>query len=154
MAQKTEDPQTEGLTDDQKKAQAEQLAAGKKAKSGGAHQKAIDDGDISAARNAASNLASVVIDNYTRRNVNEAMHGHFCLIDLSAAGVKEGYKAAGLVDDDGEYTHRGDYGVFLGAGEVDDKGYPVTGTVRLRDETSVAVTVPYEALRNTPSRGI
>lgn len=146
--------QLERDVESQKKLRDEQLAAGAGAEAG-LHQEAVDKGDISAARNAASGLGGVVIDNYTRRNANEAMHGHFCTVDLNHEGVKDGYKAAGLVDDDGNYTHRGDYGVFAASGESDpETGYPVTAVVRLRDETGAGVTVPYEALRHAASRGI
>lgn len=89
------------------------------------------------------------MDQMSARSVNDALEGHFVLIDLNHDGVKDAYKAVRGLED-----HRGDYGVYIEPALRDpETGIPVTATVRLRDETNALVTVPYEALRRAEARG-
>lgn len=97
------------------------------------------------------------MDNMSVRSDADALEFHFVDIDRNADGVQDAYKQAGLIRDDkdpkGEYEHSGYYGVYLqpvGALEQ-DTGIPKLALVRLRDDTNVLVTVPYESLSRADS---
>lgn len=84
------------------------------------------------------------VDNMTRRNDADVLEGHFCVIDLSDETAKAGVEH--LIGDGNARPGSGDYGVYVGAGELGDDGYPVTARVLLRDEHAGEVLVPYAAL--------
>jgi hypothetical protein len=87
----------------------------------------------------------VQVDNMTRRSDADALQGHFVSIDLSDAKAKKAVEA--VVGEGNASFGNGDYGVFVGPGDVDEHGYPVTATVFLRDDNGVQVSgIPYSAL--------
>lgn len=87
----------------------------------------------------------VFVDNMTRRSDADALQGHFVSIDLSNSKAKAAVEAA--IGEGNAHFGSGDYGVFIGPGETDEHGYPVTATVLLRDDHAAQVSgVPYEAL--------
>lgn len=122
---------------EQEKAQAEQLKAGQ-------NGVAKDGATVAQNRSTGSNDAGVqggFIDQMTRRDMSDALEGHFCTVDRTHKDVDENLLPAG---EDG-------YGVYESPAVTDENGYPVTANVRLRDNS--LITVPYEALRPSESRG-
>lgn len=130
-----EDVATDGLSDEQLKAQQEQLKAGKNGEA--------KDGPTVAHNRTATNTGVVggFIDQMTRRDMSDALEGHFCTVDRTHKGVDADLLPAG---EDG-------YGVYESPATTDKHGYPVTANVRLRSNR--LITVPYDALRPAESRG-
>jgi hypothetical protein len=84
------------------------------------------------------------VDNMTRRSDRDVLEGHFCTIDLSDDDAKAGVEH--LIGDGNAHPGSGDYGVYVGPGDVGEDGYPLTARVLLRDEHAGEVLVPYAAL--------
>lgn len=90
------------------------------------------------------------IDNMTRRGDSDVLEGHFCLIDFGDDEHGDGAREAveRVVGEGNAHLGAADYGVYVGPGELDETGYPLTATVLLRDEHAAQVSgVPYGALR-------
>ncbi len=137
---------------EQEKTQADELAAGAKAKPG-AHQENIDNDNVAAARRSSgfngNGAQSGFIDQISRVHGDDALEGHFVTIDLNNKGVQDAFKTTKGLED-----HKGDYGVYMEPGDLDpDTGRPLTALVRLRDETNALVALPYEALTAATARG-
>jgi hypothetical protein len=81
-----------------------------------------------------------LVDGMTRRDVSDALEGHFVTIDRTHKDLDDKAKDALPEEQDG-------YGVYLTPAAVDDDGYPTSAVVRLRDDTNALVTVPYDSLR-------
>lgn len=135
----------------QEKQQAEELKAGAQAKADPAQES-----DVPAAKRTGredEKTQNGFMDQMSARSGGDVYEGHFCTVDLNAKGVKEAYKAAGLVNDEDDFVG-GDYGVYIEPGTLDkDSGIPVTAVVRLRDATNARVAVPYDALSPAEARG-
>lgn len=134
---------------EQEKLQAEQLKAG---------QGVADDlTDLTPAEQRGNPRVGTVagkVDNMSRRSGSDALEGHFVDIDRDFDGVEDAYRAAGLVDDDGNLVAgAGYYGVYLEPGSVDETGFPTSGVVRLRDATYGMVTVPFDAMNPAEAGG-
>lgn len=95
------------------------------------------------------------VDNMTRRDDNDVLQGHFCVIDFGdkshGSDALKGVEA--LVGEGNAGAGRADYGVYLNPGELDGDGYPLTAVVLLRDEHAGQVIVPYGALRPANAGG-
>ena len=125
----------------QEKQQADELKAGTK---GGVTK----DGPTIAHNRVAVSHQSVgvqggLVDQMTRRSIDDVMEGHFCTVDRTHKDVDTDLLPGG---EDG-------YGVYLSPATTDEHGYPITANVRLRDATNATITVPYEALRPAEARG-
>ena len=119
---------------EQEKAQADQLKKGQ-----GGEQK---DGNNIADNRTPTGLGGRgvqggFVDQMVRRDVTDALEGHFVTIDRTHKDVNTDLLPPG---EDG-------YGVYLSPATVDENGYPVTANVRLQDSSFATVVVPYEALR-------
>lgn len=128
---------TRGLSDNQLKAQQEQLKAGQKGV-------AKDGPTVAHNRTTGADSQGVqggFIDQMTRRDLSDVMEGHFCTVDRTHKDVNTDLLPPG---EDG-------YGVYESPATTDKDGYPVTANVRLR--SNQLITVPYEALRPAESRG-
>lgn len=123
---------------EQEKAQAEQLKAGQ-------NGVAKDGPTVAHNRSTGANAQGVqggFIDQMSRRDMSDALEGHFCTVDRTHKDVDENQLPPG---EDG-------FGVYESPAVTDEDGYPVTANVRLRG--NVLITVPYEALRPAESRGV
>lgn len=96
------------------------------------------------ARKAGATPLDGRVDNMTRRSDRDVLEGHFCTIDLSDKDAKAGVEH--LIGEGNAHPGSGDYGVYVGPGELDGDGYPLTARVLLRDEHAGEVLVPYAAL--------
>lgn len=137
LAEQDATADTDRLTDaatDQEKLQREELRAGK----GGV---AKDGPSIPDNRTPTGvggrGVQGGFVDQMSRRDASDVMEGHFCTVDRTHKDVDTNLLPAG---EDG-------YGVYVEPAVTDENGYPVTATVRLRDNTNRLITVPYEALR-------
>lgn len=122
---------------EQEQAQRDQLKAG-------LNGVAKDGPTVAHNRNVGANAQGVqngFIDQMTRRDLSDALEGHFCTVDRTHKDVDEALLPAG---EDG-------YGVYESPATTDEHGYPVTANVRLR--SNQLITVPYEALRPAEARG-
>ncbi len=150
--------QLEEQAKQQETQQKNELKAGAKVKTG-VRQQLVEEGNVAGARRPSgvrTGAQAGFTDQLTRVNGNDPMEGNFVVIDRQANGVLDGYKSAGLVDDQGNVNANvGDYGVYLAPAEQNaETGYPETIQVRLQDATFTTVTVPYAACRHTTSRGL
>lgn len=128
---------------DAEKLQKQELSAGKHGS--GEADKLTKAGNVAAARHSGDD--NFKVDQFARRNANDAMEGLFCKIDKKDKDVQEAFKAVGLEDSDQ------DYGVFLSVAESGEDRYPVSINVRLRGDSNALVTVPYEACRVSQAGG-
>lgn len=132
---------------EQEKLQAEQLKAGQ-----GVGE---DKTDLTPAQQRGNERVGTVagfVDQMSRRSGSDALEGHFVTIDQNFDGVKEAYVQAGLADEDGNPI-AGDYGVYIEPADLDETGFPVSGVVRLRDDTNARVVVPYDAMNPAAAGG-
>jgi hypothetical protein len=150
---------TAGLEDAAKaerKSQAEQLSAGKSGPKG-ARLKTVAE---SRSRRPGETPLNGVVDNMTQRDGTDALEGHFVVIDYSDKKTKEMVESQ-LAPEGSPLADQGfeaglssaDYGVYMGAGEIGEDGYPVTGRVFLRDEHAAIINVPYDSLRRATAGG-
>lgn len=152
----------EDRAEEQKAEQADELKAGKQGVTAEekAYIKEVAEAPAGPRAGHGVNAPTVngKMDQMSRRNVGDALEGHFVTIDASVDGVEEAYRDARLIRDEnderGEYKHQGYYGVYLQPAALDQKtGIPVTAVVRLRDDTNALVRVPYESLSPADPRG-
>ena len=126
----------EERVEEQEKRQAEELKAGQNgtAKDGPtlAHNRAPESGPNSGVQGGH-------VDQWTRRDMSDALEGHFVTVDRN-------HKDVDLPD-----GHDG-YGVFVEVATVGEDTYPETARVRFRGETITHV-FPYEALQPAEARG-
>lgn len=127
---------TKGLSDEALTAQQEQLKAGQKAEA--KDGKTVADNRLPGGN---SGVQGGLIDQMTRRDMSDALEGHFCTVDRTHKDVDDKLLPPG---EDG-------YGVYESPATVDEHGYPLTGIVRLKNNQ--LVTVPYEAIRPAEPRG-
>lgn len=148
---------------DQEKLQKQELKDG--ANSATKEQKALNKlADKAPAGARVGHVGSVAtvngkMDNMSVRSDADALEGHFVDIDPNFDGVEDAYKSAGLIRDDdherGALNHQKYYGVYIQpVGPLEpETGIPTLATVRLRDETNVLVTVPYDSLTRAEQGG-
>jgi hypothetical protein len=129
---------------DERRQQDEQLAAGK---GGPAERRVVKSLKTPAEKRAGYAGARPVhghIDQMTRESAEVPMVGHMVNIDGSNKDAVEAVEA--LIGEGNFSPQAGSYGVLFSVGNLDENGYPTTGTVFTRDEHGVHVTVPFEAL--------
>ena len=156
-AAEAKEKRQEGLSDEAKKAQEEQLKAGKSGPSGGFEPKNVVE---SRTKRPGATPVNGVVDNMTARDGSDPLEGHFVLIDYSKKATRD-FVQAQLAPEGSPLADQGfepglgsaDYGVYLDAGEVGKDGYPVTIRVHLRDEHAAIINVPYDACRRAPAGG-
>jgi hypothetical protein len=149
---------------DQETAQRQQLSGGKASGAGAraarTSRRLAREGNIAAQRDGGPGAVQGRVDNMSRRDDTDVDMGTFCYIDYSN---KEAVKAVAsqLAPEGSALAKQGfepglgsaDYGVFLQPGDLDEKGYPVTAVVLLRDEHAAQVTVPYDSIKPAPQGG-
>lgn len=96
------------------------------------------------------------LDNMSRVDDSTPLFGHFVRIDFGDDDHgKDALKAVEAVLGEGNAgVGRGDYGVWVDTGELDEKGMPLTVTVMTRDEHAAQIpAIPFGALRSAAGGG-
>lgn len=136
----------------------EQLKAGQVTGKAKAHAQKLAKGTPAEQRSGILGTKPIEgrVDNMTRRDDSDVLQGHFCVIDFDDDEFGDDARKAveAMIGEGNAKRGFGDYGVYIEPGSLDEKGYPLTATVMLRDEHSCLVSsVPYGALRPIPGQG-
>lgn len=153
--QEAQEKQLEEQAKEQEKQQADELKSkqtGAGAKAAQALQESAEEAPAAAragvGRTSQTPTQGGFMDQMSRRSGEDAIEGHYVVLDLNNSDVQSAYESQGLEG------HRGDYGVYLEPATLNpDTGIPETIAVRLRDDTHALVVVPYEAASPAAGRG-
>jgi hypothetical protein len=138
----------EGEAKEQEAQQRQELKQGSSSSAaergyGQARQAEIKKGNVVGGWKPGQKAVNGFMDQISTNGDEEALEGHFCVVDTNHKGVPDELKANGDA-----------YGVYLEPGAINpETGKPETVVFRARSATNQRYVVPYEALSPAESGG-